>query len=182
MDFNIQGYATVFLERHFKAASGRDFTLDETGAIIAWNTLKGAQPTPQEVSAGVLKLIKQDITSRFNNLSGDIRNSYLSDGAFIVEEYRLAELEALDFKARGYLAPVPTTISDYAQILGAADTTMVANAILTASVQMRTILTMVRKVRLTATTAITYAAVVDQVVTAYNAVVTSLEGLRKPAA
>lgn len=87
MEFNISGFATVFLERQFNAINSRDFTLDETASIIAWNSLKGVQPNPIEIQAGVLKLIKQDIISRVNNLSGEIRNSYLSDGKRIYWAY-----------------------------------------------------------------------------------------------
>lgn len=180
MEFNIPSYATTFLERQFKAIGGTDFTLDAGGAIIAWNTLKGVQPTEAEISAGAMKLIKQDMVSRVNNLSGEIRNSYLSDGLFVVEEYRLAEVEALDYKARNFQDAVPTTILDYAQVLGTTDYALVANSILAAATQLKTILTLVRKIRLTATTAITASTSLEGVVAAHSTAVASLEYLRKP--
>lgn len=182
MDFNIPAYATTFIERQFKATSGKDFILDVDGTVLAWNDSKGVRPSATDIAAGVLKLIKQDIISRVNNLSGDVRNSYLSDGLFVVEEYRLAEVEALDYKARGFQAPVPTTISDYGQILGTTDYTLVANSILAAATQLKMVLTLVRKVRLTATTGIGAAAAIEPIVTIYNTAVASLEALRKPGA
>lgn len=185
MEFNVQAYSIVFLERTYKTLHNIDFTVDTTGHVLAWNVDKGVLPTAEEISTGVIKLIKQDLISKINYLSGEIRGSYLSDGSFVVEEYKLAEVDAIDYKSRLYAEPVPQTILDYASILGTTNYQYIANSILAASQQLKTVLVAVRKERLTATTSIGMTTLTSLETTMqtlsgiYDVAVLALEALRK---
>lgn len=181
MNFDTVAYAVNFISTQYNAISGQDFTLDALGEnIVAWNPAKGTAPTPDQIQAGVLLKIKADLVSRINQFAGEIRNSYLSDGMYITEEYHLAETEAKDYASRSFADPVPQTVKDYADILGTTNYQAVATGILTTSGQMKAILTYVRKIRLGTNAAIKTAVDSTQASTIYTAGITQLTSLRAP--
>lgn len=181
MNFDTVAYAINYVSTQYNAVYNQDFTLDGPGEnIIAWNLEKGTAPTSTQIHAGVLLKIKADLISRINQYAGEIRNSYLSDGMHVIEEYRLAETEAKDYTSRSFTDPVPQTIKDYADILGTTNYQMVATGILTTAGQMKAILTYVRKTRLGTNALIKNAIDSTQALTFYTTGMTQLTSLKVP--
>lgn len=178
MTFSLPSYVALLLQRTFSAVQGEDFTLSINGSLLAWNSAKGSKPDPLTITNGVLALVKQDLISVINNLAGEIRASYLSDGQYIVEEYRVAELDALAYKAAGYTGTVPQTLSDYATIIGA-PANMVADSIIAAGQQMKTLLVTVRRLRLDYTHRIEQATTADEAQLIFDQAVAAINTLRK---
>lgn len=162
MAYDRVGYINVFLQKTKNAQLYVDFTLnDEATAIVAWNPTLGIAPTPEELEAGVQELIKSDLIARINLLAGQIRSSYLSDGEYVVEEYRLAEAEAADFISRAYSEPITPCVKDYADLFPEPDYAAAADEIMAMADQLRTLLTAVRKIRLSCTVGIRTAPTID---------------------
>lgn len=177
--YNKPSYVQVWLQRQFNASLGTDVVLDESGNILAWNAALGVQPTPQTIDAGVVSLYKADLVSSLNTLAGQIRQSHLADGMHIAEEYRLAEDDARLYIASNYtLTPVPQTLADYAAVTGY-PASAIANLIIQKGNESRTLLTLVRKIRIVQGTTISASSSIEAADLAFQSGVASLEALRK---
>lgn len=181
MAINRSGYIGAILAKTHNATINKDFTLDETEtSVVAWNSALGDKPTQEFIEAQILQQYKKDLIARINLLAGHIRASYLSDGEYVVEEYRLAETEALDFKSRGYVLPIPATVRDYAEILGTTNHQAVADGILTTAAQLKGLLTAVRKIRLSCTEGVRASTTIEAADTVFRTSEALMKTLRNP--
>jgi len=109
----------------------------------------------------------------------ELRDSYYAKGFWIVEEYRLAVEEALDFKKRNYTGTAPPTVASYAQA-SSVSVQIATDNILTTKEATDRMLIYTRHIRLTGKSIISNAASVAQIRAAYQAAVEALSNLVLP--
>lgn len=94
-----------------------------------------------------LAKLKADAKNKVDELCGDRRAFFVSQGNFIAEEYRLAYDDALSYKAAGYTGAVPASVQAWATASGATPKAA-ADDIIAARQSYMSILAGIRAIRL----------------------------------
>ena len=121
-----------------------------------------------------LNKVKADKNAAIDEVAGTVRNSYISPGTLIEEEYHIAEQEAWDWD--GVSEPIPLSIQIRSDAIGI--TPLEArDEIRTISAQWKQVLLAIRRIRLTGKAEVSKATTVEEAEQALSATLTAFDAM-----
>lgn len=144
---------------------------DERFYLITENADGTLNSTPKDLAP-----IKEQFKAQIDAACGAKRESLVSGGSYIAEEYRRAYEDALAYKAAGYTGTVPASVASWKTVSGMTNKAAADDIIATRDGYM-SLLDAIRDIRLTGKAAVDAAATPVDILTALDTVHASLGAL-----